>query len=362
MSMTPEEHEAFDKRMAEQYPYSLNATQYQAAQRGEYSYETGTYTGPINSTNSRILSMQNPTSAKNTVKIPEGEPNATWTHEQLSDYYNQARQNGDWQKMQAANLMSNYIWDFSGHPENQQDASDDINYYKNLQDTLNKNLEGKTGDARWTLINNFLTTLDSRNGGKTSFVEPLNSPRSLGAYYTNEGNDDNRSFSNSSKAYKSFDADDDPLWQAYLDRYQQESDRAARNTIGEVAANTGGLASSYATTAANQAANYYTQLANDAYLDIYQQKYQEYLNDLNQQNTEEQQAQNKYYQNQQLQQAWAQLNQSQQQINNDLASAKWQQNYTQSSGDWSNLLNLAQLAAQNGNYDLLNALIKKMGY
>ncbi len=267
--------------------------------------------------------------------------------------YNTARQNGDWQAMKAANDGANADRAAAGIAP--QYANDDINYYKNLQETLNKNLAGKTGDEWRSLTTNYLATLDSRNGGKTSFSEPLNSTRSLGAYYTNEGNDDNKSFSNSSKAYKSFDADDDTLWQAYLDRYQQESDRAARNTIGEVAANTGGLASSYATTAANQAANYYTQLANDAYLDIYQQKYQEYLDQLEQQNYQKEQSYNQYYNN-------AQLALSQQQINNDLASANWQQNYTQSSGDWSTLLSLAQLAAQNGNYDLVNALIKKMGY
>ncbi len=272
-----------------------------------------------------------------TVNIPDGEPNATWSHEQLSTYYDEARKNADWQKMQEANIMSNYIWDISGQPENQQDASDDIEYYKNLQNTLNKNLEGKTGDEYSALIKGYLTTLDSKNNGSTTYVTDIYGDEDIGAYLTNEGNRKSASIrgskSNSDNDNDndndgfSYDPDSDDLWAAYLDRYTQESERAARNAIGEVSANTGGLASSYATTAANQAANYYTQLANDAFLNIYQQKYQQYLDQIEQQNYLNNQSYTKQYNNQQLNLALMELAQSQQQIDQDQANADWEQQY-----------------------------------
>ncbi|MEG1562885.1 MAG: hypothetical protein RR365_04040 [Bacteroides sp.] len=60
----------------------------------------------------------------------------------------------------------------------------------------------------------------------------------------------------------SYNKDTDPLYTQYKDSYTREGNRAMQDTIGQVAARTGGLASSYATTAGTQANDYYmSQLA-----------------------------------------------------------------------------------------------------
>lgn len=83
----------------------------------------------------------------------------------------------------------------------------------------------------------------------------------------------------------SYDYTQDPLYHQYAETYTREGDRAMQDTIGQVAARTGGLASSYATTAGAQANNYYMaqlsdkipelqQLAYSMYMDEYDEQYQ----------------------------------------------------------------------------------------
>ena len=57
----------------------------------------------------------------------------------------------------------------------------------------------------------------------------------------------------------SYDAAKDPLYQQYADQYTLAGDRAMQDTLGEVSARTGGLASSYATGASQGAYNSYMQ-------------------------------------------------------------------------------------------------------
>ena len=60
----------------------------------------------------------------------------------------------------------------------------------------------------------------------------------------------------------SYDAASDPNYQAYAKQYRREGERAVADTLGNAAALTGGIPSSYAVTAANQAGDYYaTQLS-----------------------------------------------------------------------------------------------------
>lgn len=63
----------------------------------------------------------------------------------------------------------------------------------------------------------------------------------------------------------------------YRDAYTREGERAMQDTIGEVAARTGGLASSYATSAANQANNYYMSALADKIPELRQMAYEAYL-------------------------------------------------------------------------------------
>jgi len=81
-----------------------------------------------------------------------------------------------------------------------------------------------------------------------------------------------------------YDAESDPLWSQYRKQYIREGERAAKDTLGEVSARTGGMASSYAATAAQQAQNYYNaalsdklpelaELAYEMYSDAYDREY-----------------------------------------------------------------------------------------
>lgn len=79
----------------------------------------------------------------------------------------------------------------------------------------------------------------------------------------------------------SYNAEEDPMYQQYAEQYQREGERAMQNTLGEVSARTGGLASSYATTAAQQANQYYAQQLADKIPELYQLAYQMYLDDIN---------------------------------------------------------------------------------
>lgn len=74
-----------------------------------------------------------------------------------------------------------------------------------------------------------------------------------------------------------YDYTEDPNYQQYRDAYTREGERAMVDTLGEVAARTGGMASSYATSAANQANNYYMSALADKIPELRQMAYEAYL-------------------------------------------------------------------------------------
>lgn len=85
-----------------------------------------------------------------------------------------------------------------------------------------------------------------------------------------------------------YDPKTDPVYSAYQKQYAREGQRATANAMGEAAAMTGGMPSSWAMTAASQAGDYYgaqmadkiPELYRDAY-NRYLQEYQMKLSDLN---------------------------------------------------------------------------------
>jgi hypothetical protein len=79
----------------------------------------------------------------------------------------------------------------------------------------------------------------------------------------------------------SYDYTQDPLYQQYKESYTREGQRAMEDTLGQISARTGGLASSYASSAAQQANQYYMQQLNDKVPELQQLAYQMYLDDLN---------------------------------------------------------------------------------
>ena len=77
----------------------------------------------------------------------------------------------------------------------------------------------------------------------------------------------------------SYDPATDPLYQNYRKQYTREGQRATADTLGAAAAASGGIPSSYATTAAAQAGNYYAAQMTDKIPELYQLAYNQYLNE-----------------------------------------------------------------------------------
>lgn len=81
----------------------------------------------------------------------------------------------------------------------------------------------------------------------------------------------------------SYDKDTDPLYQQYKESYTRGGQRGMQDTLAQVAARTGGIASSYATSAAQQTYNnYMAELANKV-PELQQLAYSMYMDDLNSQ-------------------------------------------------------------------------------
>lgn len=77
----------------------------------------------------------------------------------------------------------------------------------------------------------------------------------------------------------SYDHTTDPLYSSYAKRYTREGKRATADALGEAAAATGGMPSSYAVTAATQAGDYYAAQLADKIPELYQIAYDKYLNE-----------------------------------------------------------------------------------
>lgn len=101
---------------------------------------------------------------------------------------------------------------------------------------------------------------------------------------------------NNIKNYKKFeyDPESDPLYEALSAQYTKNGQRAMQDTIAQMAARTGGMASSYAASAGNQAyANYMSEL-NGRIPELQQLAYQMYNDEYNKELQQAQIAQNLY--------------------------------------------------------------------
>lgn len=80
----------------------------------------------------------------------------------------------------------------------------------------------------------------------------------------------------------SWSPDTDPLYGSYRKQYLREGDRATANALGQAAAATGGRPSTYAVQAATQAGDYYASKAADILPQLYQMAYERWLQGNNQ--------------------------------------------------------------------------------
>ena len=79
----------------------------------------------------------------------------------------------------------------------------------------------------------------------------------------------------------SYDVNNDESYAAYRKQYLREADRATQNTVASAAAATGGIPSSYAMTAAQQAGDYYRTKLTDKVPELEAKAYSRYRNELN---------------------------------------------------------------------------------
>lgn len=79
----------------------------------------------------------------------------------------------------------------------------------------------------------------------------------------------------------SYDAEADPAAQSYKKMYTREGERATKNALGEAAANTGGIASTAAVTAASQAGQYYASQLADKTTELEENAYNRYMQEKN---------------------------------------------------------------------------------
>jgi len=152
----------------------------------------------------------------------------------------------------------------------------------------------------------------------------------------------------------SYDSASDPLYQNYKDQYTRNGQTASNNTLAQISARTGGLASSYAGQAAQQTYNSYMQALNDKVPELYQLAYSKYMDEFTM-------AQNKLsaaadYDEKNYSRNLDTYNVNYQAYSDaqDRALAAQQLEYEQSQTAYQNALNLATLAASYGDYSGLN--------
>ena len=177
------------------------------------------------------------------------------------DMYETARQNGDVEGMRAANDGMNQVRNDYGLAA--QYANGDISYIKGVTGYGSSGVGGGGG------------------GGSYSYPQFSyeNAPEFISQW---SGIIQDLAGQILNRDPFSYDYTKDPLYQQYAETYTREGDRAMQDTLGAVSARTGGLASSYATSAANQANNYYMSQLSDKIPELQQLAYSMYQDQGNQ--------------------------------------------------------------------------------
>ena len=75
----------------------------------------------------------------------------------------------------------------------------------------------------------------------------------------------------------SYNPYEDDVFKYYKEQYNREGERAMRDLLGEISMNTGGVASSYAVSAAGQMLDYYSSKLTDKIPELYSDAYNRYL-------------------------------------------------------------------------------------
>ena len=178
---------------------------------------------------------------------------------QYRQQYEDARSNGDWEGMLAANEGMNQVRNDYGLAA--EFANEDINKIKNQ-------FSGSGGSGS--------------GGSGGGILYPAFSYGSAPEFVSQwEGIIQDLANQILNRPAFSYDYTQDPLYQQYADVYTREGDRAMQDTLGAVSNRTGGLASSYAASAANQANNYYMSQLSDKIPELQQLAYSMYQDEGN---------------------------------------------------------------------------------
>ncbi|MEL4859834.1 hypothetical protein AAEU42_01135 [Pseudoflavonifractor phocaeensis] len=173
----------------------------------------------------------------------------------LSDYgskYQEAREAGDVSGMREANDSANQARNKYGYAA--EHADEDIEYIKGKTGYYSK---GSGGGS---------------SGGGSGFSYQ-SAPSFVSRYQDQIDALTKRILGREAFDY---DPENDPTYQQYKKTYTREGQRAMQDTLGEVAARTGGLASSYAASAAGQANDYYMGKLADKVPELRQLAYEMY--------------------------------------------------------------------------------------
>lgn len=113
--------------------------------------------------------------------------------------------------------------------------------------------------------------------GEGSFTYQEKAPTYQGRY----DSDINKLLRELSRIKKfSYNPLEDELYEYYKREYLREGDRAMEDVLGELAAVTGGVASSYAAGVAAQSRNYYNEKLTDKIPELYEDAYERYLDEI----------------------------------------------------------------------------------
>lgn len=138
------------------------------------------------------------------------------------------------------------------------------------------------GETDWGSAHNLVEAIRSKYGysGGTNGAgyTALKQAASETPTYISEFKDEINSLKNAllNREAFSYDYQSDPAYQAYKKQYTREGQRATADTLGQIAAMTGGMPSTAATTAAAQQANYYGAKIADVIPELRSLAYQMY--------------------------------------------------------------------------------------
>ena len=116
-------------------------------------------------------------------------------------------------------------------------------------------------------------------GGTAGAEWNINEPKTPSSFDSEYDDLINAEINNYKNTTFNYDAEKDPLYSSYKKAYTREGRRASEDTMAQAAAMTGGIPSSYAIGAGQQANNYYASKIADKIPELEQQAYGRYQND-----------------------------------------------------------------------------------